>query len=226
MWWFARNKTMSLKTYDETYEQSQHVFGTEAEPILKNFVHKINKTSPVLDIGIGQGRNSFFLAKEGFSVEGIDPSGVAVETVLNAAKKDGYDFRAYQSGYENFVPEKLPYSAILVFGLIQILNWDSIRLLTTKLDQWTQKGSLIFVTAFSKKDVSYGKYSREWEPAGKYSFTDGEGNYRTFLEENEILDLFPDHRVVYHWEGTGPVHRHGKGPEEQHKMIELVVEKM
>lgn len=213
-------------SYDQTYQQNQHVFGAEAENILKHFVKAIDISHPVLDIGIGQGRNAFFLAEKGYSVDGIDPSSVSVKTVKERAEKEGLPLRAYRSGYKDFTPEAMPYSAVLVFGLIQILDWDSIHLLISKLDEWTQKGSLIFVTAFSTKDVSYEKYNREWHAAGKNSFADAHGNFRTFLEENEILDLFRNYRILHHWEGTGPVHRHGDGPEEQHEMIELVVKKL
>ncbi len=94
-----------------------------------------------------------------------------------------------------------------------------------KIDNWTSKGSFIFITAFSKKDATYYKYSTKWNVKGKNSFSDGNGNYRTFLEPNEILKLFDNYGVVYHWEGPGPNHRHGNSPVEQHELIELVLVK-
>jgi tellurite methyltransferase len=58
-------------TYDRTYKNTENVFGTNPEIILKKYANKIEKARPVLDIGIGQGRNSFYLAKEGFKVDGL-----------------------------------------------------------------------------------------------------------------------------------------------------------
>ena len=193
--------------------------------MLEKYVDRIDKTQPVLDIGIGQGRNAFYLSQKGFRVDGIDLSEVAIKSVSEISQNENLNIRLYQKGFHEFVPESIPYSAILVFGLIQILEWNAIHQLLNRIDRWTEKGSLAFITAFSTKDATFKKYSNEWKELGKNSFGNNQGNVRTFLEPNEILELFNDYHIVYHWEGTGPKHRHGDGPPEQHAMIELVVEK-
>ncbi|RUT73361.1 class I SAM-dependent methyltransferase [Ancylomarina longa] len=211
--------------YDKTYSNTENVFGIHPETILEKYVHKLEKTRPVLDIGIGQGRNSFFLAKKGFQVDGIDLSEVAIESVLSISKKEKFQIKTYQKSFHEFVPKSTPYSAILVFGLIQILDWKSIHALIDRINQWTQKNSLVFITAFSIKDTSYKKYSKEWKAIGKNSFCDNNENYRTFLEPNEIVELFKNYNSIHHWEGLGPEHKHGDSPIEQHHLIELVLEK-
>ncbi len=212
-------------TYDRTYKNTENVFGINPEIILKKYANKLEKARPALDIGIGQGRNSFYLAKEGFKVDGIDPSSVAIESVLNIAPKENLKINAYQTEFRDFVPKNTAYSAIFLFGLIHMLDWDSIHTLMDRINQWTQKGSLIFITAFSTNDSKYKKYSKDWKEIGKNSFGDGNGNYRTFLEPYEIIELFKDYSLIYYWEGLGPEHRHGNSPIEQHDLIELVIEK-
>jgi hypothetical protein len=59
---------------------------------------------------------------------------------------------------------------------------------------------------------------------GKNSFSDG-SKIRTYLEENEILDLFSEWDRVYHLEGYGPEHRHGDGPLERHFVIDGIFRK-
>lgn len=147
-------------TYNETYKKTENVFGSEPEVILEKYIHKIDKTRPVLDIGIGQGRNSFYLAKEGFQVDGIDLSEVAVKEVSRISEKENHSINVYQKSFDNYIPKNSPYSAILVFGLIQILDWDSIHLLLDKIDEWTERGSVVFITAFTIKDDTYKKYSK------------------------------------------------------------------
>lgn len=210
--------------YDKIYTESDHIFGSEPEKILIDFADRIDKTKPVLDIGAGQGRNTFFLAENGHKIDAIDPSPVAVETIKNIAQNNSYSINAHQFDFQDYNPSKT-YSAILVFGLIQILNWKSINYLINKIDEWTDTGSVIFMTAFSVKDLSYQKYCNEWAEAVKRSFTDGSGEYRTFLEVNEILTLFDNYSILHHWEGLGKKHKHGDGPVEQHSMIELIIQK-
>jgi len=212
-------------SYDKIYSEVKHVFGTEPEGILINSALKIDKARPVLDLGSGQGRNAIFMAKKGFSVDAIDPSKIAVDTLLKIAEEGKLNIRAYQKSHEDFVPENPPYSAILIFGLLQILDWNSINLLLEKVEEWTTKGSLIYLTAFSIKDASFFRYRKAWNVVGKNSFSDHRGGYRTFLEPNEIVRLFKKYNVIHHWEGLGPKHQHGSDPVEQHELIELIIEK-
>lgn len=211
--------------YDKTYKEIKHFFGSEPEEILKRYYNKINKTKPVLDIGAGQGRNSFFLAQEGFIVEAIDPSRISIETIDEVAKRENYKINTYQKSFNEFSYNNSPYSAILVFGLLQILDLKSITLLKSLIDKHTTNGSLVFITAFSISDDSFEKYEKEWNKKGVYSFCDDNGNYRTFFETSELKKLFENYNIIHQWEGLGKKHRHGNSPLEQHSMIELVMEK-
>jgi cyclopropane fatty-acyl-phospholipid synthase-like methyltransferase len=212
-------------SYDETYKNTKDTFGTEPEPILRNNYHRMNKSEPVLDIGAGQGRNTFFLAREGYTVDAIDPSKVAIETISAIAAREGLPIRTHQCGFDQFVPKVDFYSSILIFGLIQILSWEDIDLLRKKIKQWTCQGSLVFITGFTVADASFARYSQTWKTIGKNSFAGEQGNLRTYLEAGEILKLFSEYEVVYHWEGMGPEHRHGDNPIECHAMTEVVFQR-
>jgi tellurite methyltransferase len=130
-------------TYDKTYKEIKDVFGSEPVEILKRYYKKIDITKPVLDIGAGQGRNSFFLAKAGYTVDAIDPSRISIESINEITKRENYKINAYQQSFDEFNYRNNPYSAILVFGLLQILDLKSISLLTKMIDKYTTNGSLI-----------------------------------------------------------------------------------
>jgi len=212
-------------TYDKTYKEIKDVFGSEPVEILKRYYEKFDITKPVLDIGAGQGRNSFFLAKAGYTVDAIDPSRISIETINEITKRENYKINTYQKSFDEFTYRNYPYTAILVFGLLQILDLKSISLLRNMIDKYTTNGSLVFITAFSNKDVSFMKYEKEWNKAGRNSFCDNNGNYRTFFEIDEIINLFDSYKIIHQWEGLGRKHRHGNSPIEQHSMIELVMER-
>jgi cyclopropane fatty-acyl-phospholipid synthase-like methyltransferase len=208
--------------YNETYRNTENYFGTEPEPLLKDHTHLLDKSHRILDLGVGQGRHSLFLARQGFQVDAIDPSKVAIEKVSAMAAQEGLSIRVYRSGYQTFVPQTDFYSGILIFGLIQILPWEAIEVLLRKVKVWTRVGSLVFVRAFTTSDRSFAHAvrSQEWKSIGRNSFTDGHGKFRTYLESAEILDLFGDYKPIYHWEGLGPKHRHADGPMERHAEVE------
>jgi tellurite methyltransferase len=210
--------------YDELYRRTPHLFGQEPEEILRSYVHRISRLAAVLDVGTGQGRNALFLGREGFVVDAIDLSEVAVEIVSAAARAEDLAIRTHRCGFETFAP-KIPYSAIVLFGIIQELSWESISSLLEKTDLWSRKGTLLFATAFTTDDPAFGKHSKTWTMIGENSFADGEGAIRTYLKSGEMLSLFHKWKAIYYWEGLGPEHRHGDAPPEHHAKVEAVFER-
>jgi tellurite methyltransferase len=148
-------------SYDETYKNTKNVFGTEPELLLRNHYRGMSESKPVLDVGVGQGRNALFW-REGFTVDAIDPSRIAIETVSAVAIQEALPIRTYQCDFATFVPSTDAYSGILVFGLIQILSWSAIEVLLDKLRHWRTEGSLLFVTAFTVADASFADDSLKW----------------------------------------------------------------
>ncbi|MGD8780726.1 MAG: class I SAM-dependent methyltransferase [Ignavibacteria bacterium] len=212
-------------SFNKIYKEVKNVFGSEPEEILVKYFDMLNKSKPVLDIGCGQGRNSIFLAGKGYNVDAVDTSIVAVEELKKIAIAKELKIQTYRSGFQSFLPCTNYYSGILVFGLIQILSENDFAKLKQKLEAWTGRDSLIFITAFGTADPSFEKYSTSWDAASKNNFTDDKGNYRRFLEPGEILSLFNEYEVIHHREGFGKEHHHGDGKLEKHYMVEVVLKK-
>ena len=114
---------------------------------------------------------------------------------------------------------------ILLFGLIQILSWAQIETLMARINAWTDKNSLVLISAWSVNDPSYPRVSHDWEKCGKNSFKKEDGQFRTYLEPDEILTLFHGFEVVHHWEGLGPWHSHGDRPPERHSRVAAVLKR-
>lgn len=213
--------------YDERYSNVNDYFGKEPEGILKEYYYKLDKSKPILDIGAGQGRNIFFLARKGYEVDAIDESKVSIEIISAIAKKENLLIETYNAGFETFDAGNRKYSGILLIGLMPLISLESIKILQKKIDIWTEKESLVFVTTFSTDDPSYSKTqsSKEWEMCGKNSFKNKDNGYRTYFEEGEILGLFPNYKLLYQWEGMSKAHKHGTGELHQHGMIEAVFQR-
>ena len=214
-----------MNKYDRAYRDIADYFGNEPTEILAEHYRFIDKTRPVLDIGAGQGRNSIFLAREGYTVDAIDPSPVGLETIDRITAKEHLSIRTFPVGFENFAADNAPYSAILLFGVIQVLPRDKGDLLAEKVRQWLADGGLVFIAAFSTEDPSYGKSAADGKSVGRNSFISGDGEYHTYLEPDEILTLFSGFSVVYHRESMGKLHRHGNRPPHQHAEIIAVLRK-
>ncbi len=211
--------------YDDAYARFDDYFGSEPDRILKDYSGRIDRSRPVLDIGVGQGRHAFFLARKGIRIDAIDPSEVSIRMVSAIARREKLSIRTYRCGFEEFFPETDLYSGILIFGLIQTLRRESIGILVEKVKLWTCEGSLIFVTGFTTADPSFARYRREGMTIGKNSFVGKEGDVNTYLEPGEILQLFHEFEAIHHWEGMGRRHRHGNGAPERHARFEAVLKR-
>ena len=209
--------------FNQLYKTNNAIFGSSAEPLLKKYHSIIDKNQPVLDIGCGQGRNSFFLHDMRFIVIPIDPSASAVESFQSHVSKKGITLQSIQVSFSNFSPSHSLYSAIMVFGLIPVLSTDDIQLLVKKLRNWTKSKSIIFINAFSTLDDSYDYWCKSGHRIGHHSYQLKNKQIRTFLKKNELLSYFPEYDKIYQYEGFGPWHHHGNSIKERHSMSELVL---
>ena len=208
--------------YDLIYKDYPEYFGSNPDKLLADHYRSISKKSPVLDIGAGQGRNSVFLAENGYKVEALDQSIEGIKIIKRIAEKNKLEINAVNSDFVNFKQQNKYYSAILCFGIIQELSRQSINILIDKINKWTVTGGYIFLTAFSTLDPSFSNVSLKWKIIGKNSYQDNEGAIKTYLEPNEVLELFSNAEIIYHREEFGPIHTHSDGSKHQHGKIEMI----
>lgn len=208
-------------SYDEDYQKTKNLFGEQPEKILVNYADQIRSSLSTLDIGTGQGRNALYLAEKGSTVIAIDPSAVAIAETKRRAKETGLDIECQTVTFEKFESTDDSCSAILLFGLIQILTVDQIKKTLEKTGRLLAPEGLLFVTAFTVEDDRYPIHSH-WKTIGRNSFKSEKGVIRTYLERGELTDLLTEYEPLHYWEGIGPEHRHGDSPPERHAMVEGV----
>lgn len=213
-------------TYDQSYKKNNALFGNKEETILKKFAHYLNIKYPVLDIGAGQGRNSFFLARNGYTVHSIEPSIVAAKALDTLTENEQLHIKIFQTTFEEFKSTVEFYSGILVFGLIPDLKWNEIMSLISLIDNLTCKNSIVWITGFNTQDPAYRFYKSSFNSIGLNSFENSQGLIRTYLLPNQILELFDKYKILYHWEGLGTQHRHGNAPPERHSIFQAVFQKI
>ncbi len=212
-------------SYDRQYSEFKAVFGTTPERSLERFSNDLEPCSMVLDIGAGQGRNALFLARQGFTVHALEPSGVAAAALARTAEAEALNLEVFPTTFESFVPPVDTYAGILVFGLIPDLGRDAILDLAEKTNLWSGPETLVWLTGFTTEDPAYPHHRASWEIIDTDSFLSPKGRIRTYLEPGEILHLFSTLSPIHHWEGLGPEHRHGNGPMERHGLFEVVLQR-
>jgi len=213
-----------MDRYDDYYRSTPDVFGSAPNQILVEQAGLIDPSATTLEIACGQGRNSFFLARNGMTVHALDQSVEAVRQVKAVAEKESLAIRTIHSGFADLQPKSDGYGAILVFGLIPDLKRDDVAALVTTIEKVLAPKGLLFITAFGTWDPAFEGHQREWTEDSENSFCSLDGVVRTYLEPGELVALFPGLEVIHSWEGLGPEHRHGDGPPERHGLAEAVLQ--
>lgn len=211
--------------YDQAYRDTTSYFGGAPDPLLQRWASRLDPRLPVLDVGCGQGRNAVYLARQGLTVHAVDPSRAAIDQLRQQTAGESLTILTVRAGFSDAKLERNDYGGILVFGLVQELEWPQIGNLTAFCWRYLTNGGLLILTAFSTLDPIYPHHHRTWHSIGHNSYRSPEGGIRTYLEPEQILALFDGYEVLHHWEGLGPEHRHGDGPPERHGRVEAVLQK-
>jgi len=127
-------------TYDQTYEAHDDYFGSDPNEVLVRYNDLIRNLSPVLDIGAGQGRNSFYLAARGMQVHAVDLSPIGIELIERISRERKYEITAWVCDFLTHPFEVAGYSAVLLFGLMPLLSCDEIRKLNQKTKEILEPG--------------------------------------------------------------------------------------
>ncbi len=133
----------------------------------------------VLDVAMGNGRNSIYLAQQGFTVEGVDISAEAVNIALEIAQRAGVFIKVQVADLEsNYHIESGVYDVIICFSYLQ-------RSLIPQIKDGLRKGGMAVYETFLVDQAQWGKPK----------------NPDYLLRHNEFLDLFRDFRCLRYREG-------------------------
>jgi len=125
-----------------------------------------------LDVGMGQGRNSIWLAQQGWDVTGFDPAEKAVALALENAQKTGVHIKTEVKGMEDFDFGESRWDMI-------VLSYVGAREMPDVIQRALKPGGVVVVEAFHR-DATKGS-----SIGGAVVFDTG-----------ELPALFPHLRVV------------------------------
>ena len=107
------NKKPAQQVWDERYKGDSYLFGKEPILLLKTYSSLLRK-GKTIDIAMGEGRNSVFLASQGFEVEGVDCSSVAIEKAKKLAAEKNAKIEAKTQNLDFFLMPLMKYDTIVM----------------------------------------------------------------------------------------------------------------
>lgn len=186
---YARGKMLNKYPHDRVVSLTFKYFGHVADK------SKIK----VLDLGCGAGNNSWFFAREGFCVTGIDASRVVVEHAKKRFQKDGLSGRFFQMEIQDVESLKEHFHLVLDRGSLCTLEWKDVVTVVHKLGNIMHDESLFFSFFYNVHHPDRTLCDVSGKGGTLYGLRDGAfgGATRvTLLDENSVYELFSDFEIL------------------------------
>lgn len=173
-------------------------WGLNSGPTLGKFIDIIPK-GIALDIGAGEGRNSFFLERNGFEVEAIDKDSTGLEKCKSFAQENNLSITTKVCDIKEFDFQENKYSLVVARNSIDFMKKSEIEIVIEKIKKSLTQNGLVYFSVFSLEEPAYLKVK-------KMGLEEIEENtfylpkykvHRHFFIKEELEKLFEDFKIIY-----------------------------
>lgn len=185
-----------MSHWDEAYRKTKCLWGERPDWVLEAYVSLLPK-GEVLDIGIGEGRNAFFLASEGFNVIGYDISETAVKRCLQKAKNLGLNVKAFAQDARKIKIPKNHYALIVCAWTLNFFTKTESEKILSRICNGVKKNGFVYLSVFSTEDPAYERLKSLTSPVEENTFYSPRlGTYVHYFTEPELLNHFQDFQTI------------------------------
>jgi cyclopropane fatty-acyl-phospholipid synthase-like methyltransferase len=206
---------MGKVAWDELYREMECRWGTRSDHVVSEYAALL-PDGPVLDLGIGEGRNSLPLGAAGRRVDGVDISDVAIRRCVDRAKNAGIDFCGTVQDLRNVVIPSGEYSLIIAAWVLNFFRKSEVDRVLDGIKDGIADGGLVYIGAFTTSDPGYLKAKEESNEVEENTFYLPErDSHCHFFTRDSVLSLFSEFKLIHCSEGTaldtnsGNPHYHG-----------------
>ena len=180
--------------YDKKFKGDFPIFPAKFDSELKRYLNLV-PGKEVLDLGIGQGRNSIPLSELNFNVTGVDYSTKCLEICKHSCSK----LNLIQSDIRNFNIEKNKYDLIISRCVLHFLHKDDSYQIVKNIKNNIKDKGLVYIHVFSLEEPKYFRHST----SSDFEVLDNNilhnkvnDTYISFFTREEILKLFIDFKTI------------------------------
>ena len=181
--------------YDKKFKENFPKFPAKLDLELKRYLNLV-PGKEVLDLGIGQGRNSIPLAELGFNVTGVDYSTKCLEICKNTCNK----LNLVKSDIRTFDIEKDKYDMILSGYVLHFLHKNDSYQIIKNIKNNIKNNGIVYISVFSLEDPKFSKHST----SSDFEILDNNilhnkvnDTYVSFFSKDEVLNLFSDFKTIF-----------------------------
>ena len=202
--------------FNQVYNEQGSYYGDEVSPEFNFFIKSLScKKFAVLDLGCGEGRYSLFLANHVQSVDSIDFSSVAIETLNSLAIKNGLNIIPVCADVNNAALAKEKYDLVVMATLLDHLDHTSQNRLISKIYSSLIPGGMVYANVFTTKDPGHKIKDSTTVAAKINGVSETAPAIKHYFKPLELKNRFTEYDILEYKEfveedkSHGPVHIHG-----------------
>lgn len=196
-----------MQPFDREYATREYFFGRGPHHDVAHFIEKYNVPTDgkALDLGCGDGKNTFYLAEIGFDVTAVDQSPVGIAKIAAKANANKLAINAIATSAADFEFVPNTYQFVLSYTMLDHVEPEMSFQLITEIKASLKPGGYVFIAVFNTDD-----------PARVGASHSETGHYiKHFFEKGELYERFKDFRILKYQdeihldEAHGVAHYHG-----------------
>lgn len=197
--------------YDSKYSEKEFYWGLKPHNLVVDSIQHLPSNANVLDLGCGEGKNSFFLAKKDFAVTAVDISKKGITKLKEFSKKEKLKINTYISDVKSYLEDCEEFNAIFAMNILLFIDQKNIFNTIKQIQSKTKPNGLNIIASF------IAKTSKQKE------MVLSKGMY--FFDEGELRELYKDWKIIFYEEKLGNWETHGKS-RHRHFPVKLIAQKL
>lgn len=207
--------TSERQAWDQFYADGRFIMVWPSECVVR-FVRRFRAThtdrpGSALDLGCGNGRHLFLLAREGFHAEGCDLSPTAVEQANAWLEREGFAACARTTRGSALPYDAASFDLAVSYGVLDSMLPQTAVELVAETRRCLKPGGEFFTTLRASADRDYMQIGRRVaRNTVEVEDTVEQGTLQHFFDLSEVRELFREFELVTleredrcDWLGTG-----------------------
>jgi len=139
--------------WDERYDVKEYIYGTEPNDFLRAMYQRIPK-GRVLCLADGEGRNSVFLAEQGYQVTAVDSSSVGIEKGRRLAAERGVNVESIHADLAEFNIEPNHWQGVV--SIFAHVPPEARQRIHRQVVEGLVPGGVLLLEAYTPKQLEFG----------------------------------------------------------------------
>lgn len=144
----------AAQTWNRRYDSADFLFGTEPNAWLREQAHVLPPKGRTLCVADGEGRNSVWLARQGFVVDAFDVADRAVDKARDFAQREGVSVNFAVADCDGFAWPETAYDGVVAI-FVQFADPPMRARLFERIVRSLKPGGVLILQGYTPKQLDY-----------------------------------------------------------------------